>query len=77
MRTINIEINKNQLFRIFDHLDENEKFEIFNRLKKSLFLKRFNSLLESTKTDELSLEEITNEVESVRKHRYEKGEQII
>ena len=46
-------------------------------LKKSLFLKRFNKLLKSTRTDELTMDEITNEVESVRKQRYEKGTQAI
>ena len=46
-------------------------------LKKSLFLKRFNKLLKSTRTDELTMDEITNEVESVRKQRYEVGTQAI
>ena len=77
MGTVNIEIDKNQFVRIINRLDDSEKLEIFNELKKSLFLSRFNKLLQSTKTDDLSMEEITNEVESVRKNRYEKGKQII
>ena len=77
MKTISIELDKNQFVRILNQLDDSDKLEIFNELKKSLFLKRFNKLLKSTKTNELSLEEITNEVESVRKQRYEKGEQIL
>lgn len=77
MKTVNIELDKNQFIRIIKSLDDKDKLEIFNELKKSLFLKRFNKLLKSTKTDELTMEEITKEVESVRKNRYEKGKQII
>jgi hypothetical protein len=77
MKTINVELNKNQFIQLIKSLDDEDKLEIFNELKKSLFLKRFNKLLKSTKTDELTLEEITKEVESVRKSRYEKGKQIL
>ncbi len=77
MRTINIELDKSQFIRILNELDDTDKLEIFNELKKSLFLKRFNTLLELTKTTELTLDEITKEVESVRKQRYEKGKQVI
>lgn len=77
MKTVNIELDKNQFIRIINSLDDSDKLEIFNELKKSLFLKRFNKLLTSTKTNELTLEDITIEVESVRKNRYEKGKQII
>ena len=77
MKTVNIELNKNQFIRIINSLDDKDKLEILNELKKSLFLKRFNKLLKSTKTNELTLEDITKEVESVRKNRYEKGKQII
>jgi hypothetical protein len=77
MKTVSIELDKNQFIRIINSLDDKDKLEILNELKKSLFLKRFNKLLKSTKTDELSLEDITKEVESVRQNRYEKGKQII
>jgi hypothetical protein len=77
MKTISIELDKSQFIRILNSLDENDKMEIFNELKKSLFLKRFNKLLKSTKTNELTLDEITKEVESVRAQRYEKGKQIL
>jgi Mg/Co/Ni transporter MgtE len=75
MKPINIEIDKNQLIKIFKKLDVNDKIEIFNELKKSLYLKRFNALLRSTRTNELTLEDITREVESVRENRYAKGKQ--
>ncbi len=77
MRTVNIELDKTQFIKIINRLDEKDKLEIFNELKKSLFLKRFNKLLKSTKTSELTLDDITKEVESVRKSRYEKGKQIL
>ncbi len=76
MKTVNIELDKQQFLKILYSLDEKDKLEIYKELKKSLFLKRFNRLLESTKTDELTLDEITGEVEQVRNvERYEKGEQ--
>jgi Mg/Co/Ni transporter MgtE len=77
MKAINIELDKSQFLKIINQLDDNDKFELFNELKKSLFLKRFNKLLNSTRTDELTMDEITEEVESVRKQRYEEGKQII
>ncbi|MDP2889814.1 MAG: hypothetical protein Q8P34_12750, partial [Bacteroidota bacterium] len=68
MKTISIELDKSQFIRILNKLDDNDKLEIYNELKKSLFLKRFNKLLKSTKSNELTLEEITKEVESVRRN---------
>jgi len=77
MKTISLELDKSQVMKMLNKLDDSDKFEIFNELKRSLFLKRFNRLLRSTKTDELSLDEITKEVESVRKLRYENGKQVL
>ena len=77
MKAINIKIDKKQFLKIVNQLDDNDKFEIYNELKKSLFLKRFNKLLKSTRTDGLTMVEITNVVESVRKQRYEEGRQPI
>ncbi len=77
MEAIELKIEKRQFLKMLSQLDENDRFDIYTELKKSLFLKRFNQLLKTTRTNELSLEDITNEVESVRKQRYEKGEQIL
>lgn len=77
MEVVNIEIDKKQFIGIINRLDDSDKLEILNELKKSLFLKRYDKLLKSTKTDDLTMDEITKEVESVRKNRYEKGKQII
>lgn len=69
MKAIQIEIKKSQFLRILNQLDEKDKLELFYELRKSLFLKRYNKLLESTRTDELTMDEITQEVESVRKNK--------
>lgn len=76
MKTVQIELNKKQFIKIIKELDEKDRFQLYNELKKSLFLKRFNNLLKSTKTDDLTFDEITKEVESVRKERFENGKQI-
>jgi len=77
MKAINIELDKSQFLKIINQLDYNDKLELLNELKKSLFLKRFNKLLNSAQTDELTMDEITSEVETIRKQRYEEGKQII
>ena len=69
MKAYNIELNKSQFYKLINQLDDNDKFELYNKLKKSLFLKRFNKLLKSTQTDDLTLDDITKEVESVRKDK--------
>ncbi|MDT3740947.1 MAG: hypothetical protein RO257_15770 [Candidatus Kapabacteria bacterium] len=76
MDTVSIEIDKGQLLNVIIQLDVDYKLLIFNELKKNLFLQRFNSLLKSTGTDELSFDEITREVETVRNERYKNGRQV-
>jgi hypothetical protein len=77
MQAIELKIEKRQFIKMLNQLNEKDRFEIYTELKKSLFLKRFNQLLKSTRTNDLSMGDITNEVESVRKQRYEKGKQIL
>jgi len=76
MQTVNIELNKKQFLRSIRKLDDNAKLEIYNELKKSLIPSRFEKLLKSTQTDDLSFDDITEEVEKVRSQRYEQGKQI-
>jgi len=73
---INISINKRQFIDIFRFMDEQDKIDIYKELQKNLFLNRFEKLLQSVCTDELSYEDITKEVEAVRQKRYETGKQI-
>ena len=77
MSTVNLSIDKNELLSVIKKLDDQDKLMIYNELKKSLFLKRFNALLKSIKTSDLSMEEITKEVEAVRKKRYEQGKHTL
>ncbi|MBX3042232.1 MAG: hypothetical protein KIT33_09145 [Candidatus Kapabacteria bacterium] len=61
------EIDRNELLRIINLQDYDYRFYIFNELKKSLIFDRFEALLKTTKNDSLTYDEITEEVESVRK----------
>ena len=74
METIQLNLNKQQFFRILQAMDERDRLEIYDRLRKSLFVSRFDRLLNAVRTDELSLEDITKEVEAVRQMRYEQRE---
>ncbi len=74
METIQLNLNKQQFFRILQAMDERDRLEIYDRLRKSLFVSRFDRLLDAVRTDELSLEDITKEVEAVRQMRYEQRE---
>jgi Mg/Co/Ni transporter MgtE len=71
--TYNLQIDKNQLIDIINQLEANDKIDLLNKLKNETFLKRFEKLLEELRTNELSLDEITKEVEIVRQKRYEEG----
>ena len=69
----NIELNKSQIFSLIGQLNEDDKIELINNLQESTFIKRFEKLLDSLKTNDLTLDDITKEVESIRKKRYEEG----
>ena len=59
-----------QLKTIIAQCNLEEKLELLQFLEKDTFSVRFNKFLESVKTDELTLEEITQEVEAVRQANY-------
>ena len=75
MDTIQFNINKQMFFGLLQAMDEKDKLEIFDRLRKSLFVSRFERLLKTTRTNDLTIEDITREVEAVRQERYEKREE--
>ena len=77
MRTTQLNLGKSQFLSIISAMSDTDKLEVYNELKKSLFLNRFDNLLQSLQTDELSMEDITKEVELVRKKRYEEGKQCL
>jgi hypothetical protein len=69
----NIELDKSQIFNLVRQLDSEDKIELINNLQESTFIKRFEKLLDSLKTNNLTLDDITKEVEVVRKKRYKEG----
>ena len=64
MDTIQLNISKQQFFGMLQAMPEQDKLEVFDRLRKSLFVSRFDRLLRSVRTNELSLDDITREVEA-------------
>lgn len=69
----NIGLDKSQIFNLIRQLDSDDKIELLNSLQESTYVKRFEKLLDSLRTDKISLDDITKEVESVRQKRYEQG----
>ncbi len=67
---LSLTIDFNQLKSLITQCGIEEKTEIVRMLEKDTFPFRFNQLLNKIRTDDLTLEEITDEVESVRKKRY-------
>jgi len=59
-----------QLKAVVAQCNLDEKLELLQILEKDTFAVRFNKFLNSFKTDELSLEDITEEVEAVRQANY-------
>jgi hypothetical protein len=69
METIQLNLTQKQFVNLFDTMSEKQRLSIYYKLRDSLFLNRFEQLLRSLKTEELSMEDITNEVETVRRRR--------
>ena len=77
METLQLNIEKNQFVGLLQTLSVSDKLEMYDVLKKSLLCDRMESLLNSFDSDELSMEDITETIETVRKERYEKGLQYV
>lgn len=67
-----LNLNSEQILNLFRQLSYDDKLLIINELKLNTFKERFQNLLDSLKTDDLTWDDITNEVEEVRKNRYGK-----
>ena len=67
---ISVAIDFSQLKTVVEQCNLDEKLELLELLEKETFSIRFKKFLNQIKTDELSLEEITAEVEAVRLARY-------
>jgi len=68
--TLSLTIDFNQLKSLIAQCGIKEKTEIARMLEKETFPLRFNQFLSKIKTDDLTLEEITSEMEAVREKRY-------
>ena len=76
-KKINLSLNKHQFVEVFRFMDEEDREYIYNELKKILFISKVKTLRSSFVGCELTMDEITAEVEAVRQERYEKGRQVI
>ena len=70
-KTINLCLNRRQVVDVFRFMDEQDREYIYNELKKNLFVNKVENLRNSFVTCELTMDDITAEVEAVRKERYE------
>ena len=77
VKTINLSLNKRQFVDIFRLMDEQDREYIYNELKKIRFLNKVEVLRKSLSGNTLTMDEITAEVEIVRKKRYETRRQIV
>lgn len=67
---ISVSIDFSQLKTVVEQCNMNEKLELLQLLEKDTFPIRFKQFLQQVKTDELSMEDITAEVEAVRQARF-------
>jgi len=67
---LSLTIDFNQLKSLITQCGIEEKTQIVRMLEKDTLPLRFNQFMSKIKTDELTLEEITAEVETVREKRH-------
>ncbi|MEB3311992.1 MAG: hypothetical protein VKJ02_17340 [Snowella sp.] len=67
--------NLQQILNLLDQLSEIEKQQLRKILEKEYRTQKINTFLHEFKTDELTLEDITQEVESVRSEAYLKSKE--
>jgi len=77
METLQLNIGKNQFVDILQTLSVPDKLEMYDVLKKSLLCDRMENLLNSFDGGKLSMEDITETIETVRQERYEKKKQHV
>ncbi|MCA2685611.1 MAG: hypothetical protein IM504_07670 [Microcystis sp. M038S2] len=69
-KTYQLTLNFNQILDLVKQLPESDKIQLSKELEKETLNQKLTQLLETFKTDELSLETITEEVEEVRAKIY-------
>ena len=70
--SVSLMLDVEQLKTLVTQCSFEEKVELARFLEEETFEGRFSQLLKRLRTDELSLEDITQEVETVRRQRYER-----
>ena len=73
--SVKLSININQLKRLITQCNLDEKIVLIRLLEKDTFPVRFKELLTKLRTDELTLDEITAEVEAIREQRFNAKEE--
>jgi len=71
-KTYQLTLNFDQILDLVKQLPESDKIQLSKELEKETLNQKLTQLLETFKTDELSLETITEEVEAVRAELYGK-----
>jgi cell division FtsZ-interacting protein ZapD len=69
-KTYQINLSFDQIFDLVKQLPQRDKLRLSKELEKDTLNQKLTQLLETFKTDELSLETITEEVETVRTELY-------
>lgn len=76
MHTYQFPLTFEQILTLVKQLSDSEKLLLSKELEKETLNKKLTQLLEIFNTDELSLEEITEEVEIVRSQIYARKQNI-
>lgn len=69
---IQIDLTFDQIMSIVRQLSKNQKIKLTKELEKEVIDSKLSHLLKSFRTDELDLDTITEEVETVRQELYAK-----
>lgn len=69
--SLNIRLNYHQILELARQLSDEDKLQLNRELAAEARRIELQTLLQTFKNDEISLEEIATEVEQVRKARYE------
>jgi hypothetical protein len=67
---LTVNIDSEQVINAAEKMPIDEKLRLFDKIKTDIFAYRFESILNTLKTEELSEEVILKEVEDARKERF-------
>lgn len=70
LSSLNLNIEFNQLLTLIKQCDVNQKLAIVKAIEKDTFKIRFKELIDELKANDITIDEINEEVELVRKERY-------